>query len=154
MRATDVFDASELILELPDYVPYSPPKISEIIDKELKEKIAYEHMRATDVFDASELISELPDYVPYSPPKISEKIDKEMKEKMLEQEKIGQSILNKNTNQLPYTTQDDDSKQDQEGMNTDKQDDKQDDDPQANDILNDFSVCLVGSIVFNCLNRS
>jgi len=39
MRATDVFDASELISELPDYVPYSPPKISERIDKEMKEKM-------------------------------------------------------------------------------------------------------------------
>ncbi len=153
-RATAVFDSSELISELPESFEYSFPESNERIDKELKEKIAYEHMRATDVFDASELISELPDYVPYSPPKISEKIDKEMKEKMLEQEKIGHSILNKNTNQLPYTTQDDDNKQDQQGMNTDKQDDKQDDDPQANDILNDFSLCLVGGIVFNCLNNS
>ena len=152
-RAIAVFDSSELISELPESFEYSFPESKERIYKELKEKIAYEHMRATGVFDSSELISELPDYVPYSPPKISEKIDKEMKEKMLEQEKIAQSILNKNTNQLPYTTQDDDNKQDQQGMNTDKQDDKQDDDPQANDILNDFSLCLVEGSVFNCLNR-
>jgi len=98
MRATDVFDASELISELPDYVPYSPPKISERIDKEMKEKIAYEQMRATDVFDASELISELPDSFAYVFPESGERIDKEMKEKMLEQEKICQKYFEQTYN--------------------------------------------------------
>jgi len=81
MRATDVFDASELIAELPDYISYSPTKSDEKIDKEMKEKIAYEQMRATDVFEATELLSELPDYIPPTLPVISERIDKEMKEK-------------------------------------------------------------------------
>ncbi len=38
-RATAIFDASEFISELPDYVAYSEPKISERIDKEMKEKM-------------------------------------------------------------------------------------------------------------------
>ena len=38
-RATAIFDASEFISELPDYIPYSEPKISERIDKEMKEKM-------------------------------------------------------------------------------------------------------------------
>jgi len=38
-RATAVFDASELISELPDFTSYSPPKISERIEKEMKEKM-------------------------------------------------------------------------------------------------------------------
>jgi len=38
-RATAIFDASEFISELPDYVAYSEPKISERIDKEMKQKM-------------------------------------------------------------------------------------------------------------------
>ncbi len=38
-RATAIFDGSEFISELPDYVAYSEPKISERIDKEMKEKM-------------------------------------------------------------------------------------------------------------------
>jgi len=82
MRATDVFEATELLSELPDFIPNSPPKSGERIDKEMKEKIAYEQMRATDVFEASELLSELSDYISPILPVISERIDKEMKEKI------------------------------------------------------------------------
>ncbi len=41
-RATAIFDASEFISELPDYIPYSEAKISERIDKEMKEKMLEE----------------------------------------------------------------------------------------------------------------
>jgi len=41
-RATAIFDASEFISELPDYVAYSAPKNSERIDKEMKEKMLEE----------------------------------------------------------------------------------------------------------------
>jgi len=102
MRATDVFEASELLSELPDYIPYTPPKSDEIIDKEMKEKIAYEKMRATDVFDASELFSELPDSFAYLFPEAGDRMTEEMKVKMLEQEEIAQSILNKYTSQITY----------------------------------------------------
>jgi len=95
-RATDVFDASELISELPDYTEHSPLKFSGRIDKEMKEKMESEQMRATDVFDANELISELPDSFTYYYSN-NERMDEEMKEKMLEQEKICQNILNKYT---------------------------------------------------------
>jgi len=38
-RATAIFDASEFFSELPDYIPYSEPKISERMDQEMKEKM-------------------------------------------------------------------------------------------------------------------
>jgi hypothetical protein len=41
-RATEIFDASELISELPDFTAYSSPKISERITGELKEKMLEE----------------------------------------------------------------------------------------------------------------
>ena len=94
--ATDVFDASELISELPDYTASFHPKIIERINEEMKEKIVNEQEIATDVFDASELISELPESFTHYYSN-NERMDEEMKEKMLEQEKICQNILNKYT---------------------------------------------------------
>jgi hypothetical protein len=41
-RATEIFDASELISELPDFTAYSSPKISERLTEELKEKMLEE----------------------------------------------------------------------------------------------------------------
>lgn len=38
-RATDIFDASEFISELPDYIPYSEPTTSERMSQEMKEKM-------------------------------------------------------------------------------------------------------------------
>jgi len=106
MRATDVFDASELISELPDSFAYVFPESGERLTGEIRTrahsgfggKIAYEEMRATDVFDSSELISELPDSFAYVFPESGERIDKEMKEKMLEQEKICQKYFEQTYN--------------------------------------------------------
>jgi len=41
-KATAVYDASEFISELPDYVAYSPPKTGERIDQEMKKKMLEE----------------------------------------------------------------------------------------------------------------
>jgi len=41
-RATAIFDASEFISELPDYIPYSVPKNSERMNQEMKEKMLEE----------------------------------------------------------------------------------------------------------------
>jgi len=52
-RATAVFDASELISELPDYFAYSSPKISERIGEEMKEKMWEEEKRCQKFLDDS-----------------------------------------------------------------------------------------------------
>ncbi len=44
-RATDIFDASEFISELPDYIPYSEPKISERMSQEMKDKMLEEEKK-------------------------------------------------------------------------------------------------------------
>ncbi len=53
-RATAVFDASELISELPDYVASPLPKISERIDEEMKEKMWEEEQRCQKFLDDSD----------------------------------------------------------------------------------------------------
>jgi len=52
-RATAVFDASELISELPDYFAYSSPEISERIGEEMKEKMWEEEKRCQKFLDDS-----------------------------------------------------------------------------------------------------
>ncbi len=53
-RATAVFDAGELISELPDYFAYPPPKISERIDEEVKEKMWEEEQKCQKFLEDSD----------------------------------------------------------------------------------------------------
>ncbi|MCH7758270.1 MAG: hypothetical protein IIA19_07360, partial [Thaumarchaeota archaeon] len=66
-RATAIFDASQLISELPDYIPYSPPQISERMSEEMKQKMLEQEQiakkileaeRTVKVLDASELLED------------------------------------------------------------------------------------------------
>ena len=51
-RATGVFDASDLIKELPDYIPYSPPEITEKRTEEMKEKMSEQEKIAKELLNA------------------------------------------------------------------------------------------------------
>jgi len=51
-RATGIFDASGLISELPDYVPYTPPEISDRITDEMKVKMLEQEEIAKEILDA------------------------------------------------------------------------------------------------------
>ena len=53
-RATAIFDASEFISELPDYVAFSEPKISERIDEEMKEKMWEEEQKCQKFLEDSD----------------------------------------------------------------------------------------------------
>jgi len=51
-RATGIFDASELISDLPDFIPNSPPIISERITAEMKAKMLEQEEIAKEILDA------------------------------------------------------------------------------------------------------
>jgi len=54
-RATAIFDASEFISELPDYIPFSEPIISERMNQEMKEKMLEEEKIAQKIIEASQV---------------------------------------------------------------------------------------------------
>jgi len=54
-RATGIFDASELISELPDFIPYSPPVISERMTTEMKAKMLEQEEIAKKIIDESKV---------------------------------------------------------------------------------------------------
>jgi hypothetical protein len=54
-RATGIFDSSELISELPDYIPYSSPKISERMTQEMKQKMLEQEEIAKKIIDESKV---------------------------------------------------------------------------------------------------
>jgi len=51
-RATQVFDASVYISELPDFIPYAPPTISERMTEEMKAKMLEQQQKAQEILDA------------------------------------------------------------------------------------------------------
>jgi len=54
-RATSVFDASELISELPDYIPYSTPIIDERMTEEMKQKMLEQEEIAKKILEESKV---------------------------------------------------------------------------------------------------
>ncbi len=54
-RATGIFDASELIKELSDYIPYSPPVISERMTEEMKAKMLEQEEIAKKIIEESKV---------------------------------------------------------------------------------------------------
>jgi len=54
-RATGIFDASELIKELPDYIPFSPPIISERMTAEMKQKMLEQEEIAKKILEESKV---------------------------------------------------------------------------------------------------
>ena len=54
-RATGIFDASELISELPDFIPYSPPVISDRMTEEMKQKMLEQEEIAKKIIEESKV---------------------------------------------------------------------------------------------------
>ncbi len=54
-RATGIFDASELISELPDFISYSPPEISERMTAEMKQKMLEQEEIAKKIIEESKV---------------------------------------------------------------------------------------------------
>jgi len=54
-RATGIFDASQLISELPDFIPYSPPIISERMTDEMKTKMLEQEEIAKKIIEESKV---------------------------------------------------------------------------------------------------
>ena len=54
-RALNVFDSSELISELSDYIPYSPPKSSERMTQEMKQKMLEQEEIAKKIIEESKV---------------------------------------------------------------------------------------------------
>ena len=54
-RATEIFDASELLKELPDYIPYTPPEISERMTEEMKAKMLEQEEIAKKIIEESKV---------------------------------------------------------------------------------------------------
>jgi len=54
-RATGIFDSSELISELPDFIPYSPPVITERMTEEMKQKMLEQEEIAKKIIEESKV---------------------------------------------------------------------------------------------------
>jgi len=54
-RATEVFDASVYISELPDFIPYSPPVISERMTEEMKANMLEQEEIAKKILEESKV---------------------------------------------------------------------------------------------------
>ena len=54
-RATEIFDATELISELPDFIPYSPPIISDRMTDEMKAKMLEQEEIAKKIIEESKV---------------------------------------------------------------------------------------------------
>jgi hypothetical protein len=50
-RAAKIFEGSELLKELPDYIPYTPPEISERTTDEMKAKMLEQEEIAQEILD-------------------------------------------------------------------------------------------------------
>ncbi|MFB5634673.1 MAG: hypothetical protein ACE5SV_07425 [Candidatus Nitrosomaritimum aestuariumsis] len=54
-RATEIFDGSELLKELPDFIPYTPPEISERMTGDMKQKMQEQEEIAKEILEKSKV---------------------------------------------------------------------------------------------------
>jgi hypothetical protein len=54
-RATEIFDGSELLKVLPDFVPYTPPEISERMTEDMKQKMQEQEAIAKEILEKSQV---------------------------------------------------------------------------------------------------
>jgi hypothetical protein len=54
-RATEIFDGSELLKELPDFIPYTPPEISERMTGDMKQKMQKQEEIAKEILEKSKV---------------------------------------------------------------------------------------------------